>query len=46
MIYFAMGFTTYIIIAAIHGLGDPDPMDIPLLVITIALWIIYFLYLN
>lgn len=42
--YFAMGFTTYITIAAIHGWGDPDMM-MALLITIIGLWMVYFLYL-
>jgi len=38
--YFAMGFTTYITIATIHGWGDPDVM-IALLITVVALWMIY-----
>ena len=43
--YFAMGFTTYITVATIHGWGDPDVM-MALLVTVIALWMSYFLYLG
>ena len=41
--YFAMGFTTYITVATVHGWGDPDVM-IALLITIIALWVVYFWY--
>ena len=41
--YFAMGFTTYITIAATHGWGDQDVMSAMLITIT-GLWMMYFLY--
>ena len=41
--YFAMGFTTYVTIAAIHGWGDPDMM-MALLITTFILWFGYFWY--
>ena len=41
--YFAMGFTTYITLATIHGWGDPDIM-IAMLATIAGLWMTYFLY--
>ena len=41
--YFAMGFTTYITVAVVHGWGDPDVM-IPLLMAIIVFWMMYFMY--
>ena len=41
--YFAMGFTTYITLALIHGWGDPDVM-LAMLVTIVGLWMTYFLY--
>ena len=41
--YFALGFTTYITLALIHGWGDPDVMLVMLMTI-IGLWMTYFLY--
>jgi len=40
--YFAIGFTSYITLATIHGWGDPDVMIAMLIVVT-TFWAIYFL---
>ena len=42
--YFAMGFTTYITLATIHGWGDQDVM-IAMLIVVITFWFMYFLHL-
>jgi len=41
--YFAMGFTTYVTLATIHGWGDPAIM-LAMLMTVIVLWLMYFLY--
>ena len=41
--YFAMGFTTYVTLATIHGWGDPDIMLVMLITI-VGLWTAYFFY--
>ena len=42
--YFAMGFTTYVTVAAIHGWGDQDVM-MAMLIALVGLWLMYFWYL-
>ena len=41
--YFAMGFTTYITLATIHGWGDQDVMLVMLFTV-VALWVMYFFF--
>lgn len=42
--YFAMGFTTYVTVAAIHGWGDQQVM-MAMLFTLVILWFMYFLHL-
>ena len=44
MKYFAMGFTSYVTLAVIHGWGDQDVM-MAMLITLVGLWITYFFYL-
>ena len=38
--YFAMGFTTYVTLATIHGWGDKDVM-IAMLIVVVTFWFMY-----